>query len=66
MAKAIATSFAAVGMFVFVAAERRACSVEERLDAHEVSPFRRRGLRIIAYGLTLSSGALIAALWILV
>jgi putative membrane protein len=66
VAKAIATMFVALGIFIFLAAERRACSVEQRLEAHEVSPFRRRGLRIIACGLILASAALIAALWLLV
>ena len=63
--KAIATLFLMVAVFVFIAAERRACAVVARLQPHEVKSFRRVNLRIITVALTAAALALIAALWLL-
>ncbi|HEY0112111.1 MAG TPA: DUF202 domain-containing protein [Allosphingosinicella sp.] len=63
--KAIATSFMVIGGVIFVAAERRACSVVARLHAHRVETVRIRNLRLITGATILSIAALIAALWLL-
>jgi putative membrane protein len=63
--KAIATGFLLIGMFVFVAAERRACTVLARLDTHQVKSFRAVNVRLITWALVCATAALIAALWLL-
>ena len=45
--KAIATVFLVIGIFIFVVAERGACSVKERVETHEVSTFKRINLNLI-------------------
>ncbi len=64
--KAVATSFILIGVFIFWAAERRACTVLSRLDAHQVAEFGSMNLRAIA--IVLSAGALVVAvgLWVLI
>ncbi|TXC68173.1 DUF202 domain-containing protein [Sphingorhabdus soli] len=63
--KAVATAFILIGVFIFWAAERRACKVLARLDTHHVSEFGGIDLRAIAT--VLSAGALVVAigLWLL-
>jgi putative membrane protein len=63
--KAIATAFMVIGAVIFVAAERRACSILARLEPHKVETVRVRNLRIITAATILSIAALIAALWLL-
>ncbi|MFN3944761.1 MAG: YidH family protein [Allosphingosinicella sp.] len=65
VAKAIATVFLFIGIFVFLAAERRACSVLSRLDTHQVKSFKAVNLRLITYALVAATTALVAALWLL-
>jgi putative membrane protein len=64
--KAVATAFILIGVFIFWAAERRACTVLSRLDTHQVARFGSMNLRAIAS--ILSIGALVVAvgLWVLV
>ena len=63
--KAIATIILAIGIFIFVSAERRACSVIERLETHAVKTARKMNLRLIAGGMVIAAMALIAAIWTL-
>jgi putative membrane protein len=63
--RSIATTFLLLGIFLFVAAERRACQVLERLSVHSVKPFRNRRLRLITIVSSLAVAALVAALWLL-
>jgi putative membrane protein len=63
--KAIATTFLLIGIAIFVAAERRACSVLARLHAHEVEAVRIRYLRLITAAIVAATLALIGALWLL-
>ena len=63
--RGIATIFLAIGIYMFIAAERRACVVLHRLSAHRVSPARDHGLKVIAYASSLAVLALIGALWLL-
>jgi putative membrane protein len=65
VAKAIATVFLSIGIFVFVAAERRACRVLSRLDTHQVKSFKAVNVRLITYALVAATLSLIAALWLL-
>lgn len=63
--KAIATAFLVIGIFIFAAAERRACAVIRRLETHRVKTVNRTNLRlltIISIGATM---ALVAAIWLL-
>lgn len=63
--RAIATAFMLVGAFVFWAAERRACKVTSRLDAHKVASFGAVNLRLIAIVMVLTTMLLIGSLWLL-
>lgn len=66
VAKAIGTAFVLIGVFVFWAAERRACQVHRRLTAHAVQPFGGLHIRVIAWSTILVSVSVVAAIWILV
>ena len=63
LAKAIATAFLLIGIFIFVTADRRACAVHSRLHPHEVQTFKQGNLRLITIGVTLATAALIAGIW---
>ena len=62
--KAIATAFMLIGAAIFVAAERRACSILARLQPHQVETVRVRYLRMITAATLLAIAALIGALWL--
>jgi len=64
--KAISTAFLLIAIFVIVVAERRARSVEMRLDNHEVKTFDRLNLRLLTIAIVLSTLALVASIWLLV
>lgn len=63
--KAIATVFLLIGIFIIIAAERRACAVKERLHSHEIKTFRSINLKLITIAMTIAILALIAGLWVL-
>lgn len=63
VAKAIATLFLLLAIFLIVAAERRASAVQTRLDAHNIHDLSTVNFRIMAVGLSLGAVALAAALW---
>jgi putative membrane protein len=63
--RGIATIFLAIGIYLFISAERRACLVLHRLSAHRIMPLRDNGLKVIAYASSIAALALIAALWLL-
>ena len=63
--KAIATSFLLIAISIFIAAERRACSIIERLHTHEVETVRIRNLRLITGAVVAATAALVAAIWLL-
>ena len=63
--KAIATTFLLIGIFIFIAAERHACHVLDRLKAHAIDKFRRVNLRIITWAVVAATLALIAGIWML-
>lgn len=63
--KAIATVFLVIAIFIFAAAERRACSIIERLHVHQVETVRIRNLRLVTIAVVAATLALIAAIWLL-
>ena len=63
--KAIATLLLLTAIFIFVAAERRACAIIARLHTHEVETVRIRNLRLITAALIVATIGLIAAFWLL-
>ena len=63
--KAIATIFITIGIFIFWAAQRNGCAVQNRLKAHEAKPFARMNMRIIAAGMALASFGLGVSIWVL-
>ena len=62
--KAIATLFLLIGVAVVLAAERRACTVRERLSTHVVESARPMNLKIIAAAMAAGTLALVAAIWL--
>lgn len=63
--RAIATAFMLVGAFIFFAAETRARGVTGRLDPDRVAIFGPLNLKLITWAMILTTGMLIAALWLL-
>ena len=63
--KAIATSFLLIGIVIFIGSERRARSVLQRLEVHEVETVQIRNLRLVMAAIVLATLALIAAMWLL-
>jgi putative membrane protein len=55
VAKAIATLFLVLAIFLIVSAERRACAVQARLTAHRVTNVSVANFRIVATAVTLGS-----------
>lgn len=63
--KAIATAFLLIAIFVFAAAERRACKVLNRLKAHKIETARVSSVRIMSASAIAATVALVAAIWLL-
>jgi len=63
--KAIATAFLLIGIYIIMVAERRACRVVARMDAHKVSEMKPANLRVIMIVTVAATVALIAAIWLL-
>lgn len=63
--KAIASLFLAIAIFVFVSAERRACGIIARLDAHEIRALRPINMRLMTGSLVVATLALGGAIWAL-
>lgn len=63
--KAVATIFLVIAILVFVAAERRACVVLSRLNAHKVQTVRTASIRFITWLTVAATLALVAAIWLL-
>jgi putative membrane protein len=64
--KLIATIFMALGIFLVVAAERRACATSRRLTTHAVKSVPQMNLRVMAWAISLATLGLIAGIWLLV
>jgi len=63
--KAIATVFLLIAIFIFVSAERRACRVTSRLQAHSIRELKPVRIRMLTGALVLATFALIVAIWML-
>lgn len=63
--RAIATIFMCAGIFMIVAAQRRAAAVSKRLTAHNLEHFKPVNLGMIAVVLSAATLGLIAAIWLL-
>lgn len=63
--RGIASLFFALAIYIFIAAERRSCSVLARLNVHQVSPFKNTRLRIMAAIASVGIAALMIAMWFL-
>lgn len=66
IAKTIATAFLLIAIFVFLSAERRACRIISKLEAHKVASLSPMRIRLLAWMLSVATAALAAALWVLV
>lgn len=64
--KVIATVFILLGVFLILAAERRAAATFRRLDTHTVKSAPRMNLRIMATAISVAALSLIAGMWLLV
>lgn len=63
--KAVATVFLGIAILVFIAAERRACIVLSRLEAHKVETVGTTSIRLITWLTIGATMALLAAIWLL-
>jgi putative membrane protein len=63
--KSIATAFLLIAIAIFIGSERRACSVINRLKAHQVKTVEIRNLRIVNAAIIIATLALIASIWFL-
>lgn len=63
--KAIATAFLLLAILVILLAERRAAAVMDRLSPHVVATAKVVNLKLFAAATSISSAALIAAIWLL-
>lgn len=64
--RAIATVFILLAIFLVVMAERRACAVSARLNAHAGKDLSTMNVRVIALGIGFGAACLIAGIWLLV
>ena len=63
--RAIATTYVLLGIFLYIAAERRACKVLQRLSPHQVKAFNHSRLRLMSWVASFAGLALVAAMWLL-
>lgn len=63
--RSIASVFFLLGIYIFIAAERRACAVQQRLHSHKVETVQISRLRFKTAAASLAVAALIVALWML-
>lgn len=63
--KLIASIFLLIAILIFVAAERRACTVLRRLHAHQVTTIKITNLRLITVAAVLATIGLLAVIWLL-
>lgn len=64
--KAIATVFILLAIFLVIMAERRACAVSARLNAHAGKDLSTMNVRLIALGIGVGAACLTAGIWLLV
>ena len=65
VAKAVATMFILIGIFIFWSAWRHSCKVLERLHAHVAEPLQSSRIGLVTSLFIVGSLALVIVLWIL-
>lgn len=65
LAKAVATIFVGLGIFIFWSAWRHSCQVRKRLESHAAEPLESSRLGLITGVFMFGSAALGVVLWIL-
>lgn len=65
VAKAVATAFIALAIFIIIAAERRARALFKRLTAHQIKELGGINLKIMAIAIGAGAASLIVILWAL-
>jgi putative membrane protein len=63
--RAVATVFLVIAIIIFLAADRRACTVIRRLHTHQVETVKIGVVRLITIVTVAATLALIAAIWLL-
>ena len=63
VAKAIATIFIALGIFLTISAERRADRVQRRLNAHKVTSIAATNFRVMSIAISTGAILLTVAIW---
>ncbi|MGE4304030.1 YidH family protein [Novosphingobium decolorationis] len=63
VAKAIATAFLLIAIFVFVSAEQRACHRIAQLEPHRVAALKPVRVRLLAWSLASATASLGGAIW---
>jgi len=63
--KLIASVFLLIAVMIFIAAERRACTVLRRLHAHQVTTIKITNLRLITVAAVLATVSLLGVIWLL-
>jgi putative membrane protein len=66
VAKAIASAFLAIAVAIFLSAQRRAATVIDRLEVHEVEALKPVRARLISWAFVVATVALGAAMWLLI
>lgn len=66
IAKAIASIFLLIAIFVFLSASRRACAVIGRIQAHQIVELKPMRIRLLAWTLVAATMALGIAMWTLI
>jgi len=66
VAKAIATLFLIIAIFIFLSAQRRTCAMIERIEAHKVAVLRPVRIRVLTWALVAATSCLGAAVWLLI
>ena len=62
--KLIATIFLGIAIFIFIAAERRACAVLHRLHVHQVTTIRITNIRLISIAAVVATVCLMVVMWL--
>lgn len=63
VAKAIATLFFLLAAFLIISAERRACALQARLNAHKIHDLATMNFRVMAIVISVGAMSLIVAIW---
>lgn len=63
--KSIASAFLLIAIFIFISAERRACGIISRLEAHQIHALKPIKIRLLTGTLVAATMALDGAIWAL-